>query len=484
MKKLKKLMAFVITAAMCMAMAVPAMADDPAPAESGASQQEATIPESGSITVTTNFDKQTYTLYKLFDAHITFNADGTQRAITYTLPDGKSLDGNAYYEVNDNGFIEAKDTLTDAVLKSAAYITWAKGFGTQVGDPIKANGDNDANVSWTELDWGYYFVDSTLGSFITVDSNNPDVNVIDKNQKPTIDKEIVSIAGARDTLGVGDDATDPGNGVREKGIAQIGETVNFQLTIKARPGAESYVVQDELPAGLTPPAASAVTVDAGSSNVETTVHDHTIVVVFKPVYLNTITQDTTITITYAATVNSNAVIGADGNTNTATLQWGDGSAANQSTDSAVIYTGQIEATKKDDKGVALANAGFVLKKGEQYYKLYNGTVSWVTKAEADEHFSDASGAVAPFTGLKNGTYTLEEKTVPAGYNKLTDQTIPINATTYDNDNLKKSVTVTNKAGAVLPSTGGMGTTIFYVVGAILVIGAGVLLVVRRRMREE
>lgn len=487
MKKLKKLMAFVITAAMCMAMAVPAMADDPAPAASE-------VPTNGTITVNPNFKDQTYKLYKLFDAHITFNADGTAaRAITYTIP-GKETTavtddlgaGSEWFTVNDQHFVVAKTgTVTDWA-KDPDAITWAKNFGTQVGDPITAGSDNDANVKWENIPFGYYFVETTLGSFIGVDSNTPDVTIQDKNQKPTIDKEIVSIAGATDTLSASTDTTDPGNGVREKGIAQIGDAVNFKLTIAAKPGAQSYVVQDELPAGLTPPAASAVTVSAGSNNVETTVDGQTIRVVFKPAYLNTITQDTTITITYAATVNSNAVIGADGNTNTAKLQWGDGSAANQSTDSAVIYTGQIEATKKDNEGAALAGAGFVLKNSEgKYYHYYDGAVSWVeTPGADDEHFSAADGKVPAFTGLKNGTYTLEEKTVPAGYNKLTDQTVTIAATTYTDANLKQSATVTNNAGAVLPSTGGMGTTIFYVVGAILVIGAGVLLVVRRRMREE
>lgn len=489
MKKLKKLMAFVITAAMCMAMAVPAMADDPAPAASE-------VPTNGTITVNPNFKDQTYKLYKLFDAHITFNADGTAaRAITYTIPGVENADtddlgaGSEWFEVNDQHFVVAKDGTNTDWAKDPDAIAWAKEFGTeQFGSAITAASDNDPNVKWENVPFGYYFVETTLGSFIGVNSNTPNVTIQDKNQRPTIDKEIVSIANATDTLSASTDTTDPGNGVREKGIAQIGDEVKFKLTIAAKPGAQSYTVVDVLPAGLTAPAENDVTVSEATRNTDyqLSVDDQTITVIFLKDYLDTIDENTSITIEYTAIVNNSAVIGEAGNTNTATLTWGPASLAdkNKSEDSAVIYTGQIEILKQDDSQQPLAGAGFVLKKGELYYKLYEGSVSWVARSEADEHFSGADGKVPAFTGLKNGEYTLEEKTVPAGYNKLDDKTVTIAATTYTDANLKQSATVTNNAGAVLPSTGGMGTTIFYVVGAILVIGAGVLLVVRRRMREE
>ena len=88
---------------------------------------------------------------------------------------------------------------------------------------------------------------------------------------------------------------------------------------------------------------------------------------------------------------------------------------------------------------------------------------------------------AEFKGLKDGTYTLEESTVPEGYNKAADETITIAANDTSEKNLNQTKTIKNESGAVLPSTGGIGTTIFYTVGAILVIGAGVLMFTRRRM---
>ena len=457
----------------------------------GISSAFAADPTSGSITVATNFDKQTYTLYKLFDAQITFNENGTQRAITYTLPEGKSLDGNAYYGVNSNGFVVAKDTLTDEVMKSAAYREWAKGFGVQVGDAITANGNNDASVKWTGLDWGYYFVDSTLGAFITVDTDNPDVVVNDKNSKPGIDKEITGVGADKDTttLGIGDDTTDPGEGANEKAIAQVGDPVSYKLTVSAKPGAENYVVTDTLSAGLTPPAAEDVEVSSGNGTYSVSVSNQVITVTFTKAYLDSITEATDITIEYTAVLNENAVIGAEGNDNTAKLTWGhsDDKDVNYSEDEAKVYTAQIEILKTDNSSNPLSGAGFVVKNSEDKYYALNddGEVTWVDSIDdADEHVSGPDGKVPAFTGLKNGSYTLVEKTVPDGFNKLADTEFAIADNDYTNTNLKKETTVVNQSGTELPSTGGIGTTIFYVVGSIMVVAAGVLLVTKKRMSRE
>jgi fimbrial isopeptide formation D2 family protein/LPXTG-motif cell wall-anchored protein len=113
--------------------------------------------------------------------------------------------------------------------------------------------------------------------------------------------------------------------------------------------------------------------------------------------------------------------------------------------------------------------------------------------------SDSSGNMS-FTGLKPGTYTLTEIAAPDGFNLITTPvTIKIDwnaeegfkkaaddtsAVTYNANNDVFEITIVNESGAVLPSTGGIGTTIFYIVGAILVIGAGVVLVTRRRMNAQ
>ena len=99
----------------------------------------------------------------------------------------------------------------------------------------------------------------------------------------------------------------------------------------------------------------------------------------------------------------------------------------------------------------------------------------------------ASGA-ASFDGLANGTYYLEETAAPAGYNILeTPVTVSVNGANATAENIS-ALTVTqnvaNNTGTLLPSTGGMGTTIFYVIGSVLVLAAVVLLVTKKRMSMD
>ncbi|MBR3327142.1 MAG: LPXTG cell wall anchor domain-containing protein, partial [Atopobiaceae bacterium] len=104
----------------------------------------------------------------------------------------------------------------------------------------------------------------------------------------------------------------------------------------------------------------------------------------------------------------------------------------------------------------------------------------IAAGKIDEHKSGSDGVVPAFEGLATGKYTIVESTVPAGFNKAADQDIEVGPVSSDM-NLELTASVINRPGSVLPSTGGIGTTIFYVVGGALVITAGVLLVTKRRM---
>ena len=122
---------------------------------------------------------------------------------------------------------------------------------------------------------------------------------------------------------------------------------------------------------------------------------------------------------------------------------------------------------------------------KQYYKWTDDhKVKWVAEQnQATVRATDKDGK-ASFDGLANGIYHLVETKAPAGYNQL-DQpyTVKVNENNPPDPQLTVTATVTNKTGAVLPSTGGMGTTVFYVLGAVLVVGAGVLLVTKKRMSQ-
>jgi LPXTG-motif cell wall-anchored protein len=184
----------------------------------------------------------------------------------------------------------------------------------------------------------------------------------------------------------------------------------------------------------------------------------------------------------------------------------------------------------------LSGAKYILMKKEKgtddnylYYYYYNNgeTVEWVPITSTTSNYTiseskeDGYGETV-FEGISDGDYVLVEQTAPNGYNKALDTAVQIQIkdgklTVTDGNGINMTVEVSkpttakesvdgesgtvaetetktltydflykidHKTGTELPSTGGMGTTLFYIIGAALVIGAGVLLVVRRRMGEE
>ena len=203
---------------------------------------------------------------------------------------------------------------------------------------------------------------------------------------------------------------------------------------------------------------------------------------FTQSYLDTITGDATLTVTYNAVLNEKADI-TNGEKNDAEITWGD--ASNTEWSETVTKTYQFDILKydaNDDEKEPLAGAAFQLKDASgNVVKLIKVSDTEYRVADGDE-----TGAVDGFTTVAYGKivikgvdldeYTLVETAAPAGYNTLKG---PVEVTVLETNAL--TVEVPNASGTELPSTGGMGTTIFYVLGSILVIGAAVLLVTKKRM---
>ena len=482
MKKMKKLFAMLIAMVMVLGMSMSVFA---------------AAPTSGSITVNPNYKGQTYTLYKLFDAKMTYAEDGTLKAVTYQVPEGKTLpEDNKWFELNDNGNVVAKAGVADDWAKDAEAIAWAKSFGTQVGSEITAASDNDANVKWDELGWGYYFVTSSLGSFIGIDTDNPDVTIKDKNTPPSIDKSITGVAG-EDVAFVAtatEETTDTGTGAKEQAIAQIGDTVSYKLVVNVQPGGYNYVITDTLTnlkikADSFKVGGAAIAENEKVDATGTTITDEasTFTIKLSQTYLDSLKEATDLEITYDAVLDTSAAVADEANPNTVKLTYGT-SPDNKSEDQAKVWTAKVNVEKKaeTETGDPLPGAGFKLKNSEGKFYKWDATtgVTWVEEAQADEIFTGADGMLTQeFKGLKTGAYTLVESTVPDGYNKHDDTTVTITNEDVTAENLAQTKIVVNKAGAVLPSTGGMGTTIFYALGAVLVIGAGVILATRRRKAQ-
>ena len=468
MKNCRKVLAIFFTVALVIALSATAFAAtiNKAAGVTGPASitvQLPTVPDGATA-------NNTYTIYKVFDAQLADSGDGISYSLTgshTTPPDGFTVDAS--------GDVSYAGTSTDGTL-TATDIAAIKAYVTDA-DIVATVTTTAADTSFTvdDLPYGYYYIDTTTGTLVTVDSTHPEAIVNDKNEIPPVDKKITGATSLDE------------NG--KKALAEVGSVVEYEGTIVKKAGAENYVFHDKMSAGLaynndvkvyvggTEVPASATTYSVGS------VGDDTITVSFSNSYINSLADDTVITIKYSATVTSDALTRVPAK-NTAYLSYGDENGENHTpVVETEVYDAKISVNKTDDKNKPLAGAEFVLKNSEgKYYSIdASGKLVWVDSIDdADVHVSAADGTVPAFTGLANGTYTLVETKAPGGYNKAADVQFTINEHDYTVENLEQTATVINNEGPEMPSTGGIGTTIFYVVGAVLVVGAAIVMIARRR----
>ena len=433
--------------------------------------------ETGTITVDNPIAGQTYTAYKIFD--VTYD----EAKSTYAY----SIAGNSewYDVVKDYTGItltKAASENTYAVTKkdtfsAAAFANVLKAAVTGKTGGITLN-VADGKATATGLDLGYYFVTSTTGALCNLTTTNPDATIHDKNDVP-FDK------------------------VDDKTSVEVGETVNYTITGKVPDTTGfttyEYTIADTMSAGLTFQKNVAVTVDgvtldAGKYVLNQTDNGFTLTIKVMELQEKVGKE---IKVTYTAVTNDKAVTVIS--KNSATLTYSNNPTDSESKTTTPKYEETVYSAKlvidkyqKDNKSKKLANAKFVLKNDEgKYYKYTAATesaaaqVEWVkNQADATEVTTDTNGAAA-FNGLKDGTYKLVETAAPAGYNLLANEVeVTINgadATEVDLSSLTATAKVENSTGTTIPETGGIGTTIFYVAGGLLVLGAVILLITKKRM---
>lgn len=433
----------------------------------------------GSITITNAVAGEDYTIYKMFDFE-PLAGDATKGRYTAVAAWEDFLAGNEYLELDtDAGTIKWKGEETDvgkAELAKAA-VAYAKAKGIS-GTKITAAG---TTVEFTGLDLGYYAVDTSLGAICSLTNTNSTVTVIEKNGQPTVEKKIL----------------EDGKPVDANNVA-IGDTVNYQATITAGKGTVNYVLHDTMSAGLTFNASSVVvkkgeaTLTAGTDYTLITdcEDDCTFEIDLSSAYEETLKEGDKIVVTYTATLDTDAVVGNTGNPNTITLTYGNKQETEE--DVVITYTTELVIDKIDgDTKLPLEGAGFT---------LYKDSVADENKIGGELK----TGSKFTWTGLEEGKYILVETTVPAGYNgvKNIEFTItctePTKVNSADDEatwasnkaeiNLVEDGTfygkVENKTGSLLPETGGIGTTIFYVVGLALMLGAAILLITKKRMTAK
>ena len=478
-KTIKKLMAALLAVALLCVMAVPAFAAEGA---------------SGSITIDKAINGETYTAYKIFDVVSSKVETDGSKTYVYKVADGwanffEQNDVKNYVTVdthNQPTWVEGKKS--DADLQAFAKLALTYASQNSITGKTATAADNQAVISG--LTAGYYVVSTTAGSLCVLNTNGSDLKIDEKNEAPTIDKKI--------------------DGNKDANDAAIGDVVTYTVTIHAKKGATGYVLTDTMTKGLT--FNNDVKVTVGSNEltldrdyaVNAPVDGATFKVTFTESYLNTIDGDTEIVVSYTATVNKNAEIGTTtGNTNTAQLKYGNKSTVDSKT---TTYSYKFDLVKTDNSKKLLTGAKFKLydtKDSNTPVKLIkdaatgNYRVAEKNEDGAVEEIEINSYNAVTISGLNKKTYYLEETLAPEGYNKLTErQPVELgkegfvaNATLTGSgakgaEWTEGGVQVINNAGATLPSTGGMGTTLFYVIGGGLMVAAVVLLVTKKRMENK
>lgn len=540
---MQKLMALLLTLTAVLSFAMPAFADD--------TEGEGTTP-----TITIKFEKPGH----VYEAYQVFTGDYYKGKLS-TIKWGDGVDSTGLLAaLKDANFANAGDfetamTASDVADVLAGYTgedasDKLDAFATVVGKYLTetkatsvggtdVNNDGKYVYTITVPSDGYYFV-----------KDADDVSVDDQNDAKT--KYILQVLNTA-TIDAKADVPDitkkivdeEGNPPRIQGDYNVGDTVHFRLesTVPDMDGYSSYTftVTDTLSNGLTYTPNSVKVTIGGKNYTEYTANlveaSNTLTIDFPKILKEKDREDKAIVINYSAVLNNNA-LQQDKETNTVHLTYsndpnstGTGKTTEKKT---YVYSFDINIYKHDvgdngGKKTPLQGAQFVLYRevtntegtttSREYYRYTDtgdGKVDWVaqdnatadtllaaaTKGEITSHTTDATGKTS-FTGLKAGTYHLQEIKAPDGYSlpdgaaAVTDVDITVE---YNEDGSIKSTAsnvkgetgkhmyvdtvITNKPGAVLPSTGGIGTTIFYVLGGVLTVAAIVLLIVKKRIENN
>ncbi len=468
MKNTKKLASVVLALVLVFAMSIPAFAAT-----------------TGSIIIENAVENETYEIYKMLD-FTPANEAGT--AGIYKVATGwedffKTGAGATYFDVaSADGVVTLKDGVEEADYPAIAKaaIDYADEKGIEATNSAKATG---TTVEFTGLDLGYYAIDTTLGTICALTNTNSDFTATEKNEVPTIEKEV-----QEDSDGTWGEWND----------ADIGQKVNYKATITVKKGAVDYTMHDKMEAGLTfnndvVVTVAGATVDAANYTVKTADlgDDCTFHVDFNNDYIATLAPETEIEVTYSATLNKGAEIVTETNDNETWLEYGE-SNNTTSSDITKTLTYYFNLDKVDEKGNALDGAEFTLalKSSPDTLISFVKTADGYRVATAEDTDTTTTITVgsAKIEGLDADTYLLTETKAPEGYNLLAEAIeVVVDEATVEGENVTfvpVDKDVVNKTGSLLPETGGMGTTLFYMLGGLLVVGAAMLLVTKKRMAYE
>lgn len=504
MKLIKKIAAIMFAFMMVVSMSCNVKADEGTTATT----------EKGTITINNAIPEQTYTIYKILDleSYRTNVVEGEEKGNFAYKPSSEWVNFIKGENVKDKYFtFEGEYVSWKEKADPAEFAKLALDYAKNNTSTIHTSGEDKAvngKVQFTNLSLGYYLVDSSVGSLCGLDTTAKDVTIQEKNGVPSVEKKVYN----------GIDYVDSNN-------ANIGDTISFQTTINVKKGATNYKLHDEMSNGLKlieqvgSSYVSAIAYNndgTGKSNLKK--DDDYIITVdsnlnkFDIDFTKYTDQHTNeeykIVVVYNAILQSDAVIGNSGNLNKTWLTYGDNNTETNKSET-ITKTFEMNVFKfyedKNNSNTEKGLAGATFKLTKDSKDVNNITfVKTSNKTATNDVYRVAktgeTGTVATITspdsgkfkiqGLGAGIYYLTETQQPAGYNKLSG---PVKVEIKDNGDIyvddsktvnTGDVKVENKTGTVLPSTGGAGTTMIYLVGAVLVLGSGVVLATKRRVKNK
>lgn len=458
-------------------------------------------------------DDHTYEIYQIFTGDLSNN-------ILSNVKWGKNGTGTTGASVNDAILTELSTvnskTYTEKLEVIKKYVNFnSETYGTIYGQKF-VNEDQSNAVHSMNVDPGYYLIKDKDNSVSGYDSytlyyvkivNN--ITIDPKSDVPKLEKKVKDINDSQQNS-----TTD----WQDSADYDIGDKVPFQLKGTVADNYNDYKqyyfafhdVEDE---GLTFDSESVIVyvngsiIDESQYKVKSDQDDGcTFEIVFDDLKsINTVSAGSVITVEYTSTLNDKAILGNQGNVNKAKLEFSNNPNNDQkgvtSWDEVIVFTYKVVINKVNENKDPLSGAEFTLCK-----KLADGDTKPISVIK------NTNGTVFTFKGLDDGNYVLTETKTPDGYNtigaiefivtadhdiKWIAQTKDSILTSLNGNNVSGEIiftskiaegsltaNVVNKSGSTLPETGGIGTTIFYVVGSILVVGAAILLVAKRRTDKE
>jgi len=498
MKTARKLIALLMALSMIMALAITANAAN--------TRDDDDI---GSIEITNADEEKTYTAYRLFD--ISYEQTGGVYGVTAT-------DAIHDFIGDDNG-VTFEETPVEGVWNVTA-VTDAAALAKYIADNFDDLPDEVAAIDMPggkaeDIAVGYYFVRTNVGSVISITPSDPDGKIVDKEIPQEIHKENnlpdLASVGVGQVLTYTVTGTIPDTTGYTSYTWTISDTMSTGLTfnedVALTIGETEFDADDLVDAEILTYANNGFTLDLGDSVLAKSVLED-----------DDIATGDSVTIVYTATVNEAAAT-VDQVNNTVELEYSTNPAddeTNTTDDTVVNHTNNIVITKValDEDGneteETLEGAEFILRKanenGGYKYMKYNeaqeakeavgnpgdadyveaqdavaASVEWVDSQDAATVYVTNGDGEATIIGLEDGEYELIETKAPEGYNLLAEPwDVDVDSENESETRVVQEETIGNAQGIELPSTGGIGTTIFTVVGATLMVGAAVLFVTKKR----